>query len=133
MLAELPALAPREPIILLWLREAPESDPHLDGIDSRIWRGEAGTGNMHKPHLRAPVVLAAQKMQSQRARSRKIYPRCSRWHLRIAEKRAASEFHIGCHSAGTSKIPFQPNRVQPQSISGAVPLRQHKHRHNTHR
>jgi len=72
MLAEIPALATRETIILLWLREAPESDPHLDGIDSRIWRGEAGTGNMHKPHLRAPVVLAAQKMQSQRARSRKF-------------------------------------------------------------
>src|SRR4029077_169733 len=91
---EMPALAARETIILLWLCEAPESNPHLEGIDPRIWRGEAGIGNMHEPHLRAPIVLAAQEMQSQRARSREVYPRGSRRHLRVSEQRAAPEFKI---------------------------------------
>src|ERR1700687_4835744 len=111
MLIETPALAGHETIILLWLHEAPESKAELDSVDAGIRCCEAGIGNMHEPHFRAPVVLAAEKMQAQRARSRKVHPRRSRWHLRIAEKRPASDFCIGRQAAAAGKIPFQRKRI----------------------
>src|ERR1700738_3540599 len=120
-------------LFYFWLREAPESKPYLDGVDSRIRRGEAGIGDMHEAHFRAPVVFAAQKMQSESARSRKVHPRGSRRHLGIAEKHAPSELRIGRQAAPPRKIPFQSNRIQSKSISRAGRLRQQKYRHNVHR
>ena len=67
MLLETPAFAAQETIILLRLCEPAEPKPYLDGVDARIWRGQAGIRDMHEAHFRAPVILAPGKMQSQRA------------------------------------------------------------------
>src|SRR4029077_8563990 len=133
VLAEMPALAARETIILLWLREAPESNAYLEGIDPRIRRGYVGIGNMHEPHFRAPVVFAAQKMQSECAGSRKVHSRRPRRDLRVGEKRAACNSNISRHAAPRRKIPLQRERIQPNSVCRIGPLRQQKHRHNVHR
>ena len=55
------------------LRKQTESQTHLNRVDARIRPRNAGVGDMHVSHFRAPVIFSAQKMRSQRTTSGEIH------------------------------------------------------------
>src|SRR4249920_283172 len=113
--------------------EATEAQPQLERIDPRIQVCERGVGYMHEAKLRAPVVLAAQEMQTQRAARGEIYVRGAGGHVNVCEERATAEFEIRNDLTRLPEIPFQSEGIQAKTIRRTTVLDHQKNRDDIHR
>src|SRR6266478_9422935 len=128
----MPAVRRPQTIILLLLAEPSEAHSDLNRVDTGVWGAQSGIRNVHEPDLRAPIVLAAQKMQSQRSGCREVHSGRPGRNLRVGEKRTPAKVHIWSHAVARRKIPFQRKGIQANSVSRAVALGQQEYRHYIH-
>ena len=113
--------------------EPAKAQPQLERVNSRIQAGEAGVRNMHEADLCAPVVLASQEVQAERAARREVYMGSAGRHVIIREKRAATEFEIGNDLSRLREIPFQREGIQTESVGSSSALNHQEDRHDIHR
>src|SRR5271170_2174617 len=88
---------------------------------------------MHKAKLGAPIVFAAEKMQSQSAARRKVDLRSAWRHLGVGEQCSAAKLEIGNDFARLCKIPFKRERIEAETVRRLAALDHYKGGHNVHR
>src|ERR1700721_2875682 len=97
--------------------EPSEAQPQLERIDPRIQVRERGVGYMHEAKLGAPVVFAAQEMQTQGAARSEVYARSAGGHIVVCKKRATAQFEIRNDLTWLPEIPLQSEGIQTEPIS----------------
>src|SRR5260370_32886012 len=102
----MPAVRRQQTIILLLLAEPSEAHSDLNRVDTGVWGAQSGIRNVHEPHLRAPIVLAAQKMQSQRSGCREVHSGRPWRNLCVGKKSTPAQVQIRSHGAARRKSPL---------------------------
>src|ERR1700675_3629639 len=116
----------------LWLGEPSKPEPHLNGIDARIWPRYSGVGNMQVANLCAPIIFAAQKVNAESAGGSEIHVRRTLRHFYIGKKCSAPDIYVRYDASVRSKIPCKGKGIDAETVCRIGALRHEKKWNDVH-
>ena len=98
--------------------ELPYAQPHLHGIDSRIWRRQPSVRDMHVTQFQTYIVLRAENMHAERGLGDEIYGVSPSGYIVIGEERAAAEFEVRREATVAFEVPLEAKRIEAYAVRG---------------